>query len=127
MDRRAFVITLAGGLAGSAALAQQKADDGIVKGRKGGPNMIKGDPPKLDFGGGLVIPMNNSIFRVLWEGPDRWITYGRALSPQKVRAMETAENAAKGSMKFLLLTLAFAPDRLERFETCGWRLKSGNL
>lgn len=101
------------------------AEEGVVKGRRGGPNMIKGDPPKLDFGGGLIIPMNASIFRTLWEGEDRWITYGRALSNQKVRAMGQADTAAIGSMKLMLLTLAFAPERLERFETCGWKLKSG--
>lgn len=44
------------------------AEEGVVKGRRGGPNMIKSDPPKLDFGGGLIIPLNASIFRTLWEG-----------------------------------------------------------
>lgn len=102
------------------------ADSGIVKGRKGGPDMIKGDPPKLDFGGGLLIPMNASIFKALWEGEDRWITYGRAQSGQQVRAMGQAETAAVGKMKLMLLTLAFAPDGLERFENCGWKLRSEN-
>jgi hypothetical protein len=126
-DRRGLILSLAVLAAGGGALAKSPEPDGrIVKGRKGGPNMIKGDPPKLDFGGGLVIPMNASIFRTLWEGEDRWITYGRALSQQKVRAMGQAETAAIGSMKLMLLTQAFAPERLERFETCGWRLKSGD-
>lgn len=98
----------------------------IVKGRKGGPNMIKGDPPKLDFGGGLLVPMNGSIFKALWEGEDRWITYSHALSRQQVRAMGQAETAAVGKMKLMLLTLAFAPERLERVEGCGWKLKSDN-
>jgi hypothetical protein len=122
MDRRGLLFSLAATVAPGVALA----DEGVVKGRKGGPNMIKGDPPKLDFGGGLLIPMNASIFKTLWEGEDRWITYGRALSTQKVRAMGQAENAAIGSMKLMLLTLVFRPDRLVRFETCGWKLKSGN-
>ncbi|EJL29350.1 hypothetical protein PMI01_03360 [Caulobacter sp. AP07] len=126
-DRRGLILSLAVLAAGGGALARSpEPDSGIVKGRKGGPNMIKGDPPKLDFGGGLIIPMNASIFRTLWEGEDRWITYGRALSQQKVRAMGQAETAAIGSMKLMLLTQAFAPERLERFETCGWRLKSGD-
>lgn len=102
------------------------AEEGVVKGRRGGPNMIKGDPPRLDFGGGLLIPMNGTIFRTLWEGEDRWVTYGRAISARKARAMGQAETAAIGSMKLMLMTLAFAPERLVRFETCGWKLKSGN-
>lgn len=119
--RRSVLLSMIATTSAPAAWAQSD----IVKGRRDGPNMIKGDPPKLDFGGGLIIPMNASIFRTLWEGEDRWITYGRALSAQKVRAMGQADTAAIGSMKLMLLTLAFAPDRLMRFETCGWRLKSG--
>ncbi len=122
MDRRSLLLSVGASLCPAMALA----DEGRVKGRKGGPDMIKGDPPRLDFGGGLIIPMNSSIFRTLWEGEDRWITYGRALSTQKARAMGQSERAAIGSMKLMLLTLVFAPDRLERFETCGWKLKSGN-
>jgi len=112
-SRRKLVLSLAGGLLLPArALA---AEAGIVKGRNGGPNMIKGNPPQLDFGGGLLIPMDGSIFKALWEGEDRWITYGHALSRQQVRAMGQAEDAAVGKMKLMLLTLAFAPERLERF------------
>ncbi len=121
-SRRNLVVTLAGGLLlPSLAWA---GEAGVVKGRKGGPNMIKGNPNMLDFGGGLLIPMDGRIFKALWEGEDRWITYGRALSAQKVRAMEQAEDAAIGKMKLMLLTLAFAPERMERFETCGWKVKS---
>lgn len=122
IDRRLLLVALGAIAAPGVALT----DEGVVKGRKGGPNMIKGDPPRLDFGGGLLIPMNASIFRTLWEGEDRWITYGRALSIHQARAMGQAETAAIGSMKLMLLTLAFAPDRLVRFENCGWKLKSGN-
>lgn len=72
-SRRNVVLGIAGGLLlPSLALA---TESGIVKGRHGGPNMIKGDPPKLDFGKGLLIPMNKAIFKTLWEGEDRWITY----------------------------------------------------
>ena len=117
-----------GAAAGVLAPAVVLADDtGVVKGRRGGPNMIKGDPPKLDFGKGLLIPMNKGIFKTLWEGEDRWITYAHAISDVQVLAMGRAEDAAVGTMKFMLLTLAFAPERLERFEGCGWKLKSGNL
>jgi hypothetical protein len=117
-------VVLGAAAAAFSPIAAHAAEPEIVKGRKGGPNMIKGNPPKLDFGGGLVIPMNSLIFKALWEGEDRWITYGRALSTQKARAMGQAEDAAVGKMKLMLLTLVFAPDRLERFETCGWKLKS---
>ncbi|PXA73372.1 hypothetical protein DMC25_26260 [Caulobacter sp. D4A] len=108
------------------AAARQRSDDGVVKGRKGGPNMIKGDPPRLDFGGGLLIPMNASIFKTLWEGEDRWVTYGRSVARQETRAMQQAEVAATGTMKLMLLTQAFAPERLVRFETCGWRGRTGD-
>ncbi|PLR26678.1 hypothetical protein SGCZBJ_10130 [Caulobacter zeae] len=88
--------------------------------------MIKGEPPRLDFGGGLVIPMNASIFRTLWEGEDRWVTYGRAVSRLEVKAMQQAEIAATGTMKLMLLTQAFAPERLVRFESCGWRNRTND-
>ena len=88
--------------------------------------MIKGNPPKLDFGGGLIIPMDDTIFKTLWEGEDRWLTYGVAFARQETRAMEQAEIAATGTMKLMLLTQAFAPERLVRFQTCGWRSKTGD-
>lgn len=123
-SRRKLVLSLAGGLLLPApALAVEPV---IIKGRKGGPNMIKGNPSRLDFGGGLLIPMDGSIFKALWEGEDRWITYAHALSTRQVRAMGQAEDAAVGKMKLMLLTLAFAPDRLTRVENCGWALKSEN-
>jgi hypothetical protein len=124
-SRRNVLLSVAAGLA---APALGRAEEpGIVKGRKGGPNMIKGDPPRLDFGGGLLIPMGRATFAAaVWEGQDRWITYGRALSANQMRAMAQAEQSAIAKMKFALLTLAFAPERLERFETCGWKLKSAN-
>ena len=62
--RRSVLLSMIATTAAPAAWAQSD----IVKGRRGGPNMIKGDPPKLDFGGGLIIPLNASIFRTLWEG-----------------------------------------------------------
>lgn len=122
--RRNVVFSVVGGLLLPSWASA--SDPGIVKGRKGGPDMIKGNPPKLDFGDGFVIPMDGRIFKALWEGEDRWITYAHALSRQQVRAMARAEDAAVGKMKMMLLTLAFAPERLERFEGRGWALKSGN-
>ncbi|PLR06978.1 hypothetical protein CFHF_24000 [Caulobacter flavus] len=126
MLRRQILVGLTGAALASSAAARQRSEDGIVKGRRGGPNMIKGDPPKLDFGGGLLIPMNASIFRTLWEGEDRWVTYGRAVSRLEVKAMQQAEIAASGTMKLMLLTQAFAPERLVRFETCGWRNRTND-
>ncbi|MBI1683737.1 hypothetical protein [Caulobacter hibisci] len=121
MLRRETLFGLAGAAFALPAAARQPSETGVVKGRKGGPNMIKGDPPRLDFGGGLVIPMNASIFKTLWEGEDRWVTYGRSVARIEARAMLQAETAATGTMKLMLLTQAFAPERLVRFETCGWR------
>lgn len=126
MLRRELMLALAGTALAFPAAARQRSEDGVVKGRRGGPNMIKGDPPRLDFGGGLVIPMNASIFRTLWEGEDRWVTYGRAVSRLEVKAMQQAEIAAIGTMKLMLLTQAFAPERLVRFETCGWRNRTSD-
>ena len=117
-NRRSFALGALGTLAAPAA--------GLAAPRPKGPVMLPGNPPKLDFGGGLLIPMDSTIFKVLWEGPDRWITYGRAVSRVEVRAMGQAETAAIGTMKLMLLTLAFAPERLERIDGGGWRLKSGN-
>ena len=41
--------------------------------------------------------------------------------------MGQAEEAAIGTMKLYLITLAFAPQRLMRVDGGGWRLKSGNI
>lgn len=90
------------------------------------PKLIKGKPDKVDFGHGLLIPMSRDAFQCLWEGDDRWITYGHGFGGSEGAAMGQAEDAAVATMKFYLLTLAFAPDRLERVDGGGWRLKSGN-
>ncbi|WP_425997177.1 hypothetical protein [Caulobacter sp. DWR1-3-2b1] len=65
IERRAILPSM---LLATATPIKAPAEEGVVKGRRGGPNMIKSDPPKLDFGGGLIIPLNASIFRTLWEG-----------------------------------------------------------
>lgn len=118
MHRRAMIATLgATALAGPAFAAK----------KDGKPVMIPGTPPKLDFGGGLLIPMDAGIFKTLWEGQDRWITYGRGVKRQQVAAMAAAEDAAVAVMKLMLITLAFKPDLLVRVEGGGWRVKSGNV
>lgn len=90
------------------------------------PKLIKGNPDKVDFGHGLLIPMSKDAFHALWEGDDRWISYGHGFGSNESAAMGQAEEAAIGTMKLYLLTLAFAPDRLVRVEGGGWRLKSEN-
>jgi hypothetical protein len=118
--RRLILAAAIGALPG-AALAQ--AITGRASARKvgGAPKMIAGDPPRLDFGGGLVVPMDRRIFGVLWEGQDRWITYARGVAANRLRAMALAQEAAETSMKTLLLTLAFKPERMEKVEGSGWR------
>jgi hypothetical protein len=94
------------------------------------PKLIKGEngaPDKVDFGHGLLVPMSKDAFHTLWEGDDRWITYGHGFGPRAISAMAGAEEAAIGTMTLYLLTLAFAPDRLMRVDGGGWRLKSGNV
>lgn len=111
-------------LAPTAALAQAITGSASARRVGGAPKMIKGNPSKLDFGGGLVVPMDSTIFGVLWEGRDRWITYGRAASTNKIKAMANARIAADGTMQLMLLTLAFEPARLEKIEGSGWRSRS---
>jgi len=91
------------------------------------PKLIAGHPDKVDFGHGLLVPMSSDAFHALWEGDDRWITYGHGFGNRRTAAMGQAEEAAIGTMKLYLLTLAFAPDRMMRVEGGGWRLKSGNV
>lgn len=90
------------------------------------PKLIKGNPDKVDLGHGLLVPMNKEAFHALWEGDDRWITYGHGMGSSEASAMGRAEEAALGTMKLYLITLAFAPDRLMRVDGGGWVLKSGN-
>jgi hypothetical protein len=91
------------------------------------PRLIDGQPPHIDFGHGLVVPASLDALRTLWEGDDRYIAFGRAMSLESARASGRAELAAIGTMKLMLITMAFAPDRLTRFETCGWRSASGAI
>lgn len=91
----------------------------------GKPKLIKGNPNKVDFGHGLLVPMSKEAFETLWEGDDRWIAYGHGFGRTVAAAMGQAEEAATGTMKLFLLTQAFAPDRLTRIDGGGWRLKSG--
>jgi hypothetical protein len=122
--RRACLLGLAS-IAGVGATAGASTW-GEVRRRGPAPKFIKGHPDKVDFGHGLLVPMSKDAFHVLWEGDDRWITYGHGFGHNEAAAMGQAEEAAVGTMKLMLVTMAFAPERLERVDGGGWRLKSGN-
>jgi hypothetical protein len=125
-DRRAFIVSLAGTFAMApfagafAAADPAHIDDSI-------PKMLPGDPVKADYGGGLVIPMNKDCLNTLWEGKDLWITYGIGISSYQGKALGAAIRNAQSLMKLFLLTLTFAPDRLEQVDGCGWRSKNPDL
>ena len=110
------------------AVAAADADT-LYKVLKAGPRpkLIPGKPNKVDFGHGLLVPMSKDAFHTLWEGDDRWIAYGHGFGAHQGAAMGQAEEAAIGTMKLYLLTLAFAPDRLIRVDGGGWVLKSGKI
>lgn len=109
----------------SGAWASNTYGEVLERGPK--PKLIRGKPDKVDFGHGLLVPMSAAAFHTLWEGDDRWITYGHGFGSGEGPAMGQAERAAKGMMKLYLITLAFAPDRLERVPGGGWVLKSGRV
>ncbi len=123
--RRACLISLAGFVGVTAAAGASTWGEVMKVGPK--PKLIRGKPDKVDFGHGLLIPMSNDAFRTLWEGDDRWITYGHGFGHDTASAMEQAEESAIGTMKLMLITLAFAPERLVRVEGGGWRVKSEKL
>lgn len=121
--RRACLVSL---LAATAAAAHASTWGEVMRvGPR--PKLIRGHPDKVDFGHGLLIPMSGDAFHTLWEGDDRWITYGHGFGHDDTLAMEQAEESAIGTMKLYLLTLAFTPERLMRVDGGGWRLKSGNV
>lgn len=127
-NRRTVLLSFAGTLA-AAPLFRAGAAEAV---RAGPPTadtpkakVIPGKPPVLDFGGGLKIPCDKSAFLTLWEGKTFWLTFGAGRSSYSERAQGEAVHYAMGAMKLLLLTLAFAPDRLERKDG-GWRLKVQN-
>jgi len=117
------------GLTAFAAAAATADADTLYKVLKAGPRpkLIPGNPPKVDFGHGLLVPMSKDAFHTLWEGDDRWISYGHGFGSHRGAAMGQAEEAALGTMKLYLLTLTFAPDRLTRVDGGGWVLKSGKI
>lgn len=101
----------------------QAGEAGKLVSRDGFPlaRMVAGDPPKLDYGEGVVVPCNKGAFLTLWEGDTFWLTFGFASSARSERAKADAVRRAEAVMKYLLLTLTFAPDRLQKVEGHGWR------
>jgi hypothetical protein len=85
--------------------------------------VVKGKPPYLDFSDGVKVPCTKGAFLTLWEGPGYWLTFGFGSAGIADVAQSRAVYHAEGAMRYLLLTLAFAPDRLELVEGHGWRQK----
>jgi hypothetical protein len=125
-NRRTVLLTLSGALVGT-SLIRASASEAVFPGRatEDTPTatVIKGAPPILDFGDGLRIPCDKSAFLTLWEGKTFWLTVGAGRSAYSQRAQGEAVLYALGAMKLLLMTLAFAPDRLDHADG-GWRLKT---
>ena len=128
-NRRTVVVSLAGALVGAPivrAWASQAVFPGPVTDDTPKATVIKGTPAILDFGDGLRIPMSKAAFLTLWESKTFWMTYGAGRSSYSQRAQGEAVLYATGAMKLLLMTLAFAPARLDHVDSCGWRLKVQN-
>lgn len=117
--RRAVMISLTGmAVAVGDAASADTTDDALPK-----PKLVPGKPPVLDYGEGVRVPCDKGAFLTLWEGDSFWLTFGFGISPQSARAQGLAVHHAIGAMRYLLLTLAFEPDRLMKIEGNGWRQK----
>jgi hypothetical protein len=122
---RTVGLTMAGGLAWT-GLMPARASEAVFPGKPTDDTpkatVIKATPPILDFGDGLKIPCDKSAFLTLWEGKTFWLTFGAGRAIYAERAQGEAVLYALGAMKLLLMTLAFAPERLVQTDG-GWRLK----
>jgi hypothetical protein len=116
LTRRAIVVSIIGAFVVSGVA--DAADDDLPK-----ANVISGKPPILDFGDGLRVPCDKSAFLTLWESPDYWLTFGFGTAALREIAQRRAVYHASGAMRYLLLTLAFAPERLQSVGGHGWRQK----
>jgi hypothetical protein len=128
--RRAFILSLVGaGLTPALAhggAARPRRERSVV-GDGPEPTIIKGQPPKLDFGDGLRVPLDKEAFATLWEDSGRWMTFGLGLGRAESDSNAKADKAASLTMQIMLLTLANAPERLERVDGGGWRSRSGKI
>lgn len=116
--RRMAMATLAGAAAAVGFGAAVRADGDVPTART-----IPGHPPIMDFGDGVKVPLSRGAFLTLWDGPSYWLTFGFGSAAVGDRAKGLAVHHAIGAMRYLLLTLAFAPDRLQKVEGSGWRQK----
>lgn len=121
MQTRRTIIASLVGVAASIGVARADDDDDLPK-----ATVIKGKPPYLDFNDGVKVPCNKEAFLTLWEGPKYWLTFGYGSAGLADLARSRASVRARGAMRYLLLTLAFAPDRLAKGEGQGWRQKVEN-
>jgi hypothetical protein len=124
-NRRTVILSLAGALAGltHASDASQAIPPGSAPADTPKATVIPGKPPILDFGDGVRVPCSKAAFLTLWEGKTYWLTFGAGRSSYALQSNGQAVQYASAAMKLLLMTLAFAPDRLMRVEGGGWRLK----
>lgn len=128
--RRAFILSLAGaGMTPALAYggASRPLRERSIAGDGPKPSVIKGQPPKMDFGDGLQVPLDRDAFVTLWEDSGRWITFGLGLGRAESDSNAKADKAASLTMQIMLLTLANAPERLQRVDGGGWRPRSGKL
>lgn len=126
--RRSILISFLGAaaMAGSASAATpppvevpgQPGKDGLPQ-----PVVLPGTPPVLDYGSGVKVPADKHAFLTLWEADSFWLTFGFGAAPRSDQAKSLAVHHAEGAMKYLLLTLAFAPDRLTQGDGHGWHQK----
>jgi hypothetical protein len=117
MQTRRSVIALLGAVAAFGS-ARAEGDENLPK-----ATVIAGKPPYLDFGEGVKVPCSKDAFLTLWEGSSYWITFGYGSAALTEISQRRAAVRARGAMRYLLLTLAFAPDRLVQNEGHGWRQK----
>lgn len=116
LTRRSIVGSLPSLLAaGAFSRPSMAADESLPK-----ANLVPGKPPMLDYGSGVLVPCDKRAFVTLWETETFWLTFGFGTSPQPERAQAEARHRAFGAMKYLLLTLAFMPERLEKVPGNGW-------
>ena len=117
--RRAVVTTLAGAFVlvggGVVALSEDNAAPPV--------KLIPGKPPILDYGDGAQVPCSKDAFFTLWESSTFWLTFGFGISGSTDQAKTRATRQASSVMRYLLLTLVFAPDRLTKSDGNGWRNK----
>lgn len=99
------------------------AEDAALSGELPKATVVKGKPPYLDFSDGVKVPCTKAAFLTLWEGPHYWLTFGYGSASLAEVAQIRAAGRARGAMRYLLLTLAFAPDRLTKVDGQGWRQK----